>query len=151
MRHEKHRLMPTNKGRYKMGKWNNTPSGTATAFSSCGEFDFDIRTGKVTRTALKRSFGAKPIRVDIPEHTKWYRSFLTDGFACDVLGLCYWTRKDYMPADKDWRKEVLAHRVEDANVDFGPVSQDEKELRSAAVSAVRCAEIAYKAQRKHQK
>lgn len=120
-----------------MSKWNNTPSGTATAFSSHGEFDFDIRTGKVTRLMLKKSFGALPIRVDVPEHTKWYRSFLTDGFSCDVLGLAYWTRKEYVPACADWRKDCMDRRMEDAEYDFGPVSTEEKALKKAGLKADR--------------
>jgi hypothetical protein len=116
-----------------MGKWNNTPEGTATAFSSCGEFDFDIRTGKVTRTDLTREFGRKPIRVDVPEHTKWYRSFLTPGFSCDVLGLAYWDRKGYHPACADWRKELLEHRVEDAMADSGGFSKEELETKKRGI------------------
>lgn len=113
-----------------MGKWNKTPEGTATAFSSCGEFDFDIRTGKVTRTALTRAFGPKPVRVDVPEHLKWYRSFLTAGFACDICGLGYWSRKEYHPANKGWREDLLANRLEDAYSDFGKISVLEKQLKA---------------------
>lgn len=128
-----------------MSKWNNTPEGTAVARSSHGEFSFDIRTGKVTDTSrLERSFGARPIRVDVPEHTKWYRSFLEPGFSCDVLGLAYWTRKGYEPACEDWRKELMKMRMEDANSDFGPVSKEEKQRRATARSAYRAAEIAYR-------
>jgi hypothetical protein len=120
-----------------MSKWNNTPEGTATAFSSDGEFDFDIRTGKVTRLVLKKSFGSLPIRVDVPEHTKWYRGILTDGFACDVLGLSYWTRKEYMPACMDWRKDCMDRRLDDSEFDFGPVSAKEKAQKKEGLRAER--------------
>jgi len=109
-----------------MSKWNNTPEGVAVARSSHGEFTFDLRTGKVLSTNLDRGFGAKPIRVDVPEHQSWYRNFIESGFCCDVLGLSYWTRKYYVPACRDWRKDVMGRRQEDSIYDFGPVSAKEK-------------------------
>ena len=121
-----------------MGKWNNTPEGIAVARSSHGEFSFDIRTGKVTDTSkLERGFGARPIRVDVPEHTKWYRTFIESDSYCDVLGLGYWTRKEYVPACADWRKDCMDRRLDDSESDFGLVSTKEKEQKKAGIKADR--------------
>lgn len=120
-----------------MGKNCKTPEGYAVAVSTHGEFTFNLRTGKVVRTSLTRDFGDKPVRVDVPEYQRWYRHFIGEGFSCDVLSLGYWTSKEYVPACKDWRKDVMDRRQEDSEYDFGPVSETEKNAKREALKAER--------------
>lgn len=95
-------------------------SGTATAYSSHGEFTYDPETGHVLDTSkLDPEFGTMPTRVDVIEYIRYYGEKIKDGHQGDVLDICFWAEDGYVDSlDNDWRKDRVDEMVFDATVEI---------------------------------
>lgn len=71
--------------------------------SSHGKLTFDTETGRVLVCSLERSFGPKPVRVDVAEWQARYPGESIVG-EHDILDFGYWLRNDkYEAPCEDWR------------------------------------------------
>jgi hypothetical protein len=84
-------------------------------------------------------FGSKPVRVDVPDFVRWL-GFPVDRDV-DVLAIGYWMENGkYEPACDDWRKEYKAMRIEDADYDFGYISEEEQSQKEEGIRNLAAAE-----------
>lgn len=78
---------------------------TATLASSHGSLTFDTATGSVKQCSLEKSFGPRPMRIDVDEWQARYPGESIVG-EHDILDFGYWLRSGkYEAPCEDWRLE----------------------------------------------